>query len=139
MGPRRPRGDGGERRRGGRGGGEHARLVVVALGAYAVEELAAGAEVEDEVEVVRRLQPDTASVWRSMRKRESQHETRTACAAVVGTMSTGLCEERRGTHLKVVVQGDDVRVSLRDALQDRDLVPDLGRAASADVFLTWAR
>lgn len=31
----------------------------------------------------------------------------------------------RSTHLKVVVKGDDVWVSARDALQHRDFVPDL--------------
>ena len=39
----------------GRERGRDALLVVVALGAYPVEELAAGAEVEAEVEVVRGL------------------------------------------------------------------------------------
>lgn len=39
----------------GRERGRDALLVVVALGAYPVEELAAGAEVEAEVEVVCRL------------------------------------------------------------------------------------
>ena len=34
---------------------EYVLLVVVALGAYTIEELTAGAEVKDEVEVVRGL------------------------------------------------------------------------------------
>ena len=46
-------------RRLGRERGRDALLVVVALGAYPVEELAAGAEVEAEVEVVCRLLRET--------------------------------------------------------------------------------
>ena len=47
---------------------EHSRLVVVALGAYPVEELAAGAEVEDEVQVVCSLQCDDV-----MRTQKGKH------------------------------------------------------------------
>ena len=84
-----------------------ARFVVVALGAYPVEELAAGAEVEDEVEVVRGLE------WAGLRIERGTYRTE--------------------SDLEIVVQCHDIWVSLRDTLQDRNFVAHLWNDTSERV------
>jgi hypothetical protein len=76
------------------------RLVVVALCAYAIEQFASGAEIEDEIEVVGRLWRDDGFRMRS-----------------ASTMWR--------KYLKVVVEGDYVGTRARYPLEDGDFVADL--------------
>jgi hypothetical protein len=73
-------------------------FVVVSLLAYAIEEFAASAQIETEVEVMLGLCISCST-------------SRTKCHGVQ-------------THLEVVVEGDDVRVPAGDLLEDGDLVAD---------------
>ena len=80
---------------------EYVLLVVVALGAYAIEELTARAEVEAKVEIVCRL----------------------------GFRDVGFDGHRdrcsMGTYLEVVMESNDVTVALGHLLEDGNLVADL--------------